>query len=110
MAKGKQRDDASQRTDDDQYGRDIDGPVPDSAGVEPFMKIAEPAHESAALFFDFGSAIVAVDGHHCASAGSGERHLYLVGIIVIVRRRRSDAESFAEVPFERGLIGMSGEL
>ena len=65
--------------------------------VEAFVKIAEPAQEPATLLFDFGPAILPVDGHHGASAGSGIRHLDLIGIVVIVRRRRSDAQLFAEV-------------
>src|SRR5439155_10354394 len=85
-AKRHQRNHACKRTDDEQYGRDIDSPVPDVAGIGTFVKIAELSKESATLFFHLASAIDPVDGHRSASARNGKGHLDLIGIVLVVRR------------------------
>src|SRR5437773_4122226 len=90
-AKRQQRNHACERTDDEQYGGNIDSPVPDVADIEAFVKVAKLSQKSATLFFHLTSSINPVDRHDRASARNGEGHLDLVGVVVIVRGSRADS-------------------
>src|SRR5215475_1549534 len=91
VAKRYQRDDAGQRTDDDQHRGGVDGPVPDPAGVEPLVEIAELSEKSATFFFHFGSAVGPVDGDDGPRARRRVRHLDLIAAVVEVGCRRPHA-------------------
>src|SRR5262249_54351848 len=86
-AKGKERDHTRQGTDDKQESSNIDGPVPDTAGVGNFGQVVKVGEEPALVRLHGSAAVCSVDCYHRAFARRGKRYLYLIWIFVIIGGR-----------------------
>src|SRR5215471_19013651 len=84
-AKSKKRNHTCNRTDDEEDGRHVDDPEPYAAGIEAFVKIIQPAQGTAVFLLDFTPAVNPVNRDHGAGTWGGKRHLYLIGVVVVIR-------------------------